>query len=298
MTTPISIVCVCDNHYAVLLAALIKSIESNHRTAEPLVFYMVDDGISAARKRSIDSSINPHMTTIHWLPMDACIPSNFSLPTDNSSLPLNIYIRLFISYFIPADTERVIFMDVDMIVLADVSCLWHTSLNDHIIGAVQDQWLQVVSHWGAISNYRELALTADAPYFNAGLMVIDLPKWKAADIPRKILDCLQTNKEAVTFQDQYGLNVVLAGKWLQLNPRWNTFAYSEEPDPYLIHFTGRKPIYKSYRYNKHYQTLFLTYLKQTHWEDTRPISEFRRYQKKLKNKLSKTRVFQLLSFRK
>src|SRR5690554_560282 len=112
MTTPISIVCVCDNHYAVLLAALIKSIESNHRTAEPLVFYMVDDGISAARKRSIDSSINPHMTTIHWLPMDACIPSNFSLPTDNSSLPLNIYIRLFISYFIPADTERVIFMDV------------------------------------------------------------------------------------------------------------------------------------------------------------------------------------------
>src|SRR5690606_33868026 len=130
------------------------------------------------------------------------------------------------------------------------------------------------------------------------LMVIDLPKWKAACISENILTCLQVNKEQVTFQDQYGLNVVLAGKWLPLDPLWNTFAYSEEPQPYLIHFTGRKPIYKSYQYNKHYQALFLAYLKQAHWDHVQPTSEFKRYQKKLKNKLSKTLVFQFLCSRK
>ena len=49
----ISIVCVCDNHYAILLATLIKSIESNHHTGEILEFFLVDDGISVKNKQKI-----------------------------------------------------------------------------------------------------------------------------------------------------------------------------------------------------------------------------------------------------
>ena len=239
---PIVIVCVCDNHYAILLAALIKSIELNHSTAEKLEFIIVEDGITDKNKLRITNSVNPDVVGIQWLVMADCLPENAKLPVDNSSLPLNIYIRLFIPFFIPKNTKRVIFLDVDMIMLEDISKLWQTDLGDNIIGAVQDQFIQVVSRWGGISNYQELGIPADNKYFNAGLMLIDVEKWENADVTNSVINCLSDHKKHVMFQDQYGLNAVLALKWLSLDPLWNRFANSEDERPFLIHFTGRKPI--------------------------------------------------------
>jgi lipopolysaccharide biosynthesis glycosyltransferase len=284
---PIAIVCVCDNHYAILMGALIKSIESNHHTAEKLEFFIVEDGITAKNKLKITNSVNPDVVKIHWLVMTDCIPANAKLPVDNSSLPLNIYIRLFIPYFIPKTIKRIVFLDVDMIMLEDVSKLWYTDLENNIIGAVQDQFIQVVSRWGGISNYQELGIAAENKYFNAGLMLIDIKKWEEANITDKVITCLADNKKHVQFQDQYGLNAVLAKQWLSLDPLWNRFANSEDERPNLIHFTGRKPIYKSYEFSEKYKVIFFQYLNMTGWRNFKPIGETFRYLKKFNNILEK-----------
>jgi lipopolysaccharide biosynthesis glycosyltransferase len=284
---PIAIVCVCDNHYAILMGALIKSIESNHHTAEKLEFFIVEDGITAKNKLKITNSVNPDVVKIHWLVMTDCIPANAKLPVDNSSLPLNIYIRLFIPYFIPKTIKRIVFLDVDMIMLEDVSKLWYTDLENNIIGAVQDQFIQVVSRWGGISNYQELGIAAENKYFNAGLMLIDIEKWEEANITDKVITCLADNKKHVQFQDQYGLNAVLAKQWLSLDPLWNRFANSEDERPNLIHFTGRKPIYKSYEFSEKYKVIFFQYLNMTGWRNFKPIGETFRYLKKFNNILEK-----------
>lgn len=286
-TNTISIVCVCDNHYAVLLAALMKSIECNHHSGEKIEYFIVDDQISDQNKDRIVSSLNMDNTQIHWKPMLECLPAGVKLPTDKSSMPLNIYIRLFIPYFISENVERIIFLDVDMIVLEDISRLWHVDLQKNIIAAVQDQWIQLVSRWGGVSNYQDFGLTAESKYFNAGLLLIDIAKWKDADISMKILECINTHKELALFQDQYGLNAVLGNSWSELDPRWNRFAYSEEERPYLIHFTGRKPIYKTYEFRKDYQQIFFGYLNQTSWKNYKPIGETKRYLKKFTNMLQK-----------
>jgi lipopolysaccharide biosynthesis glycosyltransferase len=284
---PIAIVCVCDNHYAILMGALIKSIEVNHHTAEKLEFFIVEDGITVKNKLKITNSINPDIVKIHWLVMTDCIPANAKLPVDNSSLPLNIYIRLFIPYFIPNIIKRIVFLDVDMIMLEDISKLWYTDLGNNIIGAVQDQFIQIVSRWGGISNYEELGIPSENKYFNAGLMLIDINKWEAANITDKVLACLADNKKHVQFQDQYGLNAVLAQEWLDLDPLWNRFANSEDERPYLIHFTGRKPIYKSYEFSEKYKVIFFQYLNMTGWKNFKPIGETFRYLKKFNNILEK-----------
>lgn len=282
-TNPIVIVCICDNHYAVLLATLIKSIELNHHSQEKLDFFLVDDGISSKNKLKISNSINSSITTIHWLKMSACIPKHIKLPIDRGSLPLNIYTRLFIPYFIPENIERVIFLDVDMIILEDISKLWATDFGENIIAAVQDQFIQVVSRWGGVNNYRELGIPPSNKYFNAGLMLIDIKRWQEENITDRVLKCVFENKKNVSFYDQYGLNAILAFKWFSLDPLWNRFAYSEDEQPFLIHFTGRKPIYKTYEYSEKYKDLFYQYLNQTEWKNFKPISETKRYFKKMNN---------------
>ena len=287
----ISIVCVCDNHYAILLATLIKSIESNHHTGEILEFFLVDDGISVKNKQKIIDSILPLNTILNWLPIEECLPNNTKLPIDKGSLPLSIYIRLFIPYFIPSRISKIIFLDVDMVMLEDISRLWNTDLGDNIVAAVQDQFIQIVSRWGGINNYKQLGIPAENKYFNAGLMIIDIPKWEAAGITDKVLDCIKNHKNSISFYDQYGLNAILYNRWYSLDPLWNRFAYSKEKKPYLIHFTGRKPIYKTYPFNENYRDIFYEYLKQTEWKNFKLIGETSRYFKKASNYLGKLKAF-------
>lgn len=284
----ISIICICDNHYAILLAALIKSVEGNHITNEHLDFFIVEDKISLKNKKRINNSIDQLKSKVIWLKMNDCIPKGFKLPVDKSSLPLNIYVRLFIPQFITDEKiKKILFLDVDMIMLEDVSKLWHTDLGDNIVAAVQDQFIKVISNWGGITNYEQLNLASDSNYFNAGLMLIDLIKWRQEDITNKVIEAITKYKEFALFQDQYGLNVALVNKWYNLDPLWNRFAYSEEERPFLIHFTGRKPIYKSYEFRESYKALFFEYLNQTGWKNFKPISETTRYFKKISNLFEK-----------
>lgn len=283
----IVVVCVCDNHFAMLLAALIKSIESNHHTSEKVEFFIIEDNISEKNKLKIDNFINPATTIIRWIAMEDALPENAKLPVDNTSHPANVYTRIFIPYFIPETVKRVIFMDVDMIMLEDISKLWYLQIENNIVAAVQDQFIQIVSRWGGVANYEELGISAENKYFNSGLMLIDLEKWKEADITNKVLNCLSKYKEHILYQDQYGLNAVLAQQWYSLDPLWNRFAYSEEERPFLIHFTGRKPIYNSYEFSEKYKEIFYSYLRMTGWKNFKPISETSRYFKKFNNVLDK-----------
>jgi len=284
----ISIICICDNHYAILMAALIKSVEQNHVSEENLEFFIIEDNISQKNKERINKCISKEQNQIHWLKMSDCIPDGYKLPVDKSSLPLNIYIRLFIPIFINQERiNKILFLDVDMIMLEDVSKLWNVDLGDNIVAAVQDQFIKIVSRWGGLANYEQLGLDSETKYFNAGLMLIDLNKWRQEKITDKVISAITDYKEHALFQDQYGLNVALANKWLVLDPLWNRFAYSEEEKPYLIHFTGRKPIYKTYEFSQHYRSLFYHYLKQTDWKNFKPISETHRYLKKASNFVEK-----------
>jgi lipopolysaccharide biosynthesis glycosyltransferase len=84
---------VSDNHYAVLLGALLKSIEINHLTSEKIIFYIIEDQISFRNKQNLYESIDTNKIEIVWLKMENSIPEGLMLPNDNSSYPSNIYLR-------------------------------------------------------------------------------------------------------------------------------------------------------------------------------------------------------------
>ncbi|MBC3539171.1 glycosyltransferase family 8 protein [Rufibacter sediminis] len=285
---PISIVVVSDDHYVILLAALIKSIEENHVSSEPLNFYVIEDGVKEKTRQKLESSIDQSTTTLQWINMADAVPAGIELPLDKSSWPLNIYMRLFISYFLPENVEKVIYLDVDMIVQKDISQLWNVDIQDKIIAAVTDSRIKTIDcRWGGVVNYKDLNLKGSAKYFNTGLLLIDIKKWKAADITSKVLECIKVNKDFANFPDQYGLNVLLADHWLELDGLWNYFAEGDHADPNIIHFMSTKPIYKSYNYNQHYKELFYSYLNQTPWSGESQISSARIYFAKARNKARK-----------
>ncbi len=300
--SPIAIMVACDNHYVVLLAALLKSIECNHKTGESVEVFIVDDGITSHNRKKLASSLGAGKMKLNWIPMDEAIPDHMTIPFDRSSYPKNIHTRIFIPHFIPERFEKIIYLDVDMILMRDISDLWNIGLGDNMLAAVMDPRLKVFSNsWGGIMNYRELGFDPETKYFNTGILVVNNKKWREEESAATVVRCISDNEKYANYPDQYGLNIVMANRWLELDPRWNSFADSAIPDPYIIHFIGRKPMYKTYDNREEFRKVFFEHLERTRWSGFRPLGESKRYMKKTVNILRKIpdfvrRLFSPISF--
>jgi lipopolysaccharide biosynthesis glycosyltransferase len=267
-----------------MLGALVKSIISNHTSNQPIELFIIDDNISYRNKDRVNAIVKDSGLTINWLESNT-IFENIRLPTDNSSFPRNVYMRLFIPYVLPKEIKKAIYLDVDMICCTDISKLWEIDLEEKPLAAVKDKSEVVSSKWGGISNYKELGLDPATPYFNTGLIVFNMDIWRSEGIPEKIIAAVEANIKYASFPDQYGLNVILAERCLQLDFRWNCYSTLTKKDPFIIHFIGNKPIYKSYSDNASYAKEFFKYLGLTPWTNFRPYPSYERYWNKALNKI-------------
>ena len=91
-------------------------------------------------------------------------------------------------------------------------------------GCCQDLAIPTVSSGMAIRDHARLRLDPEQAYFNAGVMLIDIPKWKEQGVTGKALDYLSRHFGAVNLFDQEALNVAMEGNWLRVSYRWNLVA--------------------------------------------------------------------------
>lgn len=275
----ISIVVASDNHYAVLIAALIKSIEVNHKSDELISFTIIDDGISNKNKEKLKKSIDPKITTLHWKKSSDVIPPEINIPVDQTTLPITTYLRLFAPYAAGLDCEKVIYMDVDMILYEDISKLYHTDIGNNTLGAVQD-YMETFAPRG-IPNYKELDIPPKTKYFNAGLLLINSKKWLEADVANRVINCMNDNKQHVLYADQYGLNIILRNQWYELDRVWNrSDSFDYLPNPSLVHFLDIKPIFKSCFALQKNKDEFFRLLSLTAYKNFKPKSDYQRLFKK------------------
>ena len=277
----IVLVSVVDKHLAMMQAALLQSIQHNHKSSEKIIFYIVDDNLTSSVRQKIENGVDRDKIIIEWLKIDDVLYKRINLSDDKSLFPINVYARLFAPFFLPASCTKAIYLDVDMICCVDISELWNIDMKDKPVAGVVDRAGTFNSKWAGIQNYKELGYDGKTEYFNSGMFIMDIPKWREMDATHKIIKIIKENKKFASFPINYGMNVFFVEQWHKLNPAWNTYATDEMESPYIIHFVNRKPIYKSYKFNEFYKDIFYKYLDMTAWRGFKPIGELRRLAKKI-----------------
>jgi lipopolysaccharide biosynthesis glycosyltransferase len=289
------VVLAADDNFAMPLAATVRSALENLSPERTLQLYVLDGGLSDATKERLIRSWPAGRFQIAWVDVD---PSVLALaPISGHANRVNYY-RILTPWLLPTDIQRIIYLDADLIVHADLSLLWQSDMQDQLCMAVQDCAAPYFDSQAApanfercgpylgsatpVANFRALGLDPQAAYFNSGVLLIDLAAWRDADIPRQMLDCLEKNREHVRWWDQYALNVVLAGQWAPLDLRWNqgshVYVYPNSScspfdhetyeglrdNPYIVHFTTRyKPWRASCLHPRRKE--FYHYLDRTDW---------------------------------
>ena len=86
--------------------------------------------------------------------------------------------------------------------------LLEVDLGEHFLAAVEDP---------GFNRHKKLGMKLNSKYFNSGVMLINLRKWREVDVRSAVIDFVKARANLIEFVDQCGLNGVVDGNWLELN---------------------------------------------------------------------------------
>lgn len=281
----INIVCACDDQFALPLTVTLFSALQNLKQSTAAV-YIIDSGISKKKKEKIKSilEIIPALSSLDWLNKN--IEGNTKLLL-TKTINRTTYLRILLPDLLPM-LEKVIYLDADLIIDKDLTDLWDISFEDKLAVGVRDYYFHTISTQNAIPNYEAFGLNKDAVFCNAGVMVLNLKKWREESISPKIMAFV----EQYMLNDQQGINAIFNGRWKTVSPRWNvtlSSINSFKPEfekigdgdiksmleySFITHFTSRyKPWHLGWEpgalinnyYNQRERNRYFKYLKSSAW---------------------------------
>ncbi len=249
-STPFHVVVATDENFAMPTAVTLRSLFTAGDTDAQVT--VIHDGLSLEAVDSILTSLPPTAPPPTWFDV-----GDFDVrPTTASHLPDSTYFRLRLADAVPAERGRILYLDVDMLVRRPLGALAAVDMKDHTLAAVQSINYPFVATRGAVDHWRPLGLDPRAGFFNAGLLLVDLQRWRSRQVAERALEYLRS-PNCGKGADQEALNVVCTGDWLPLDPTWNQqtpmlddqhgahLLYDTETieaartDPHIVHFQTR-----------------------------------------------------------
>lgn len=256
------------------LAAMLHSALVTLRPSGAITAHIIDAGLPAADRARLADLARRHGAALHWHEPSA---TGFAALPAWGRMTSTTYHRLLLPRLLPEEVTRAIWLDCDLLVTTDLVRLWETDLGGFHLLAVRDAIVPQVSSTYGIRRWRELGLPRGAPYFNAGVMLVDVNRWRNDDVGALADDYLRQTPDVV-FWDQEGLNAVLSGRWGELDPRWNRMPFAERrrdthgahAAPWIVHFSGTLKPWRLPEPSSGPRSLFYRHLDQTPWAAWRP----------------------------
>ncbi len=187
-----------------------------------------------------------------------------------------IFARLVIPDLLEDYTDRVLYLDADILCVAPISELISLPMDDVIAYVAPDAHATTVRRAAALK-------LSEVKYFNSGMIYINIKPWISNNITEAAIATLLAKNKDLRFPDQDALNVALDGKAHYIAHRWN-YLYGligdldhdkrnmrDIGDAVFIHFAGAVKPWANWCLHDS-RMLFAKYLQQSPWA-TLPLDE-------------------------
>lgn len=210
------ILCATDDGFAQHCGVMLCSLFENNK-GHDVVAHVVESGLSDENKARLKKVAERAGQTLlfHHLAEGA---AKDCLLHERSAVTEAAYYRLFVASLITdASIERVVYLDCDMIVRHDLAPLFRYDMSAATIAAVRD-----INNPMYAEHSEQLGFAVDDAYFNSGMLVINLRRWRDDGMER-VLVAESAKPRKIFFPDQDVLNKVFRRRWTELPPKWNRF---------------------------------------------------------------------------
>jgi lipopolysaccharide biosynthesis glycosyltransferase len=215
-----------------------------HNKPYTIVIHAIATGVPDEEKAKLFSFVKANGGQINFYSVNVESLRDLAIP-EGSHLTLATYYRLFFAALVPEDVKSIIYIDIDTIVVGELYTLAQTDTGLQPIAAVPDDWMPI---------REDLGIYKEDEYFNAGITLINIARWKEKKVTERALEVVRTHpKEIFRYADQDALNMVLHGDWYRLPPAYNlTGVHCPNTadrkvledflhDKRIIHYSGTKP---------------------------------------------------------
>ena len=241
---PIHILFACDDNFWAPAYAAMRGICLATKRRVDLVFHLCELGLTNEHRadlRKIETEFGANLIFYNLATNDAFQNFCAKLPSDKR-LNQVMYARLLVDVLVPPEVERIVYFDCDTLVCAPIEELADMDLEGFPIAAVQDYMAVFIKGGRDIKNNRDLFDPAD-PYFNSGLLVIDIKKWRKNDVLGHLVAKTADGTMDRIYYDQDFLNLVFKNNWFKLDQLWNIIDPRPPHQalcPKMLHFTGKR----------------------------------------------------------
>lgn len=260
-----------DRNYITPFYVLLTSIFHNNRSVK-LSFHVIATDVSESDKIEIKDYVLSNHASIQFYDIKSEIegvhfPKRFYFPDTT-------YYRLFFPSIVPEGIERLLFIDVDAIVVNSLSELFTLDLKSYPLGAVIEPDGEIRPELGVYEKYN---------YFNGGVLLFNIGAWKRQNILNKCIQFIRDYPERIRWVDQDVLNAVLVNNIYRLDHKYNhrspfvpkDLRRKDIPsfikDKVIFHYTG--PVDKPWNGVCKNRLRFLYY----HYFNLSPCAHERRY---------------------
>ncbi|XP_050208470.1 probable galacturonosyltransferase-like 1 [Mercurialis annua] len=237
--------------------AAIFSVIQHSSCPENLRFHFISSSPSSHHLYSTITSSFPylhsHIYTFSTSPVTGLISTSIRQALDS---PLN-YARNYLSELLPQCVKKVVYLDSDIILVDDISTLSATPLGPTAVLAAPEYCNANFSSYFTPTFWSNPSLSLtfagrNACYFNTGVMVIDLERWRDGDYTSKIIEWMELQKRMRIYElgSLPPFLLVFAGNIAPVDHKWNQHGLGGDnyrglcrelhPGPVsLLHWSGK-----------------------------------------------------------
>ena len=246
----------CDDKYSKYAGVVIASILSNAKTSDSLAFYVLDGGISNAKKEQILSLKSIKDCKIEFIKINPSDFDEYQKVCTHKYITIATYYRLKLATLLP-EISKIIYFDCDMVVNSSLEELFNVNLDNYLVAGVHDIDKKTVQK--------------NPNYVNAGMLVFNLDLIRKENIEEKFLKYTKENLSTITCGDQTIINEVCIEKIKVLDDTWNVQTsdfmnrsnYTNKPK--VIHYIAKnKPWCRASLC--YFKNCYLKYLQLTPWK--------------------------------
>jgi len=238
-----------DNNYSQHLAVALTSLFVNNKNINELEVYVLSNKISHQNINKLKKIEERFERIIKFINVDN-IEALIGITVNVNALSISTYLRLFLTKLLPESVNTVLYLDCDIIVDSNIDLIWDCDIDNNYVAGVMDTMYP--------EYFEGIGLPINKCYINAGVLLINLKKWRDVNITLKFIQFINKFKGNVPHLDQGVINGVLQDK-LILDLKYNvqTPLFIFKKYKYLIDFFKLNNYYteKNWNYAKEFPTI-------------------------------------------
>lgn len=201
-----------DSNYIHPLCVMFRSLAATN-SGNSFDIYVAYSSLTEDDFAMMKKALGELDARIHRVPVDDEI---FSGAPVLNRLSKATYYRLLIGEILPESVDRLLYLDPDIVINRDLSDFYNTDLGDNVLAGCGHLY-----GFNEFINLTRLGIKkkANIRYINAGVLLIDLKKWRETVTVKQILAFIQKNIRILFLADQDVINVLFAGKMLPSDER-------------------------------------------------------------------------------